>query len=69
MTSQTTPTSASFFRDLFVREGFQYDYVFDWSVQRNTHDDNGAGTSAKAIAGRRKVVQEEEEQHRASDRM
>ncbi|BEI83278.1 hypothetical protein CcaverHIS002_0311460 [Cutaneotrichosporon cavernicola] len=21
------------FRDLFVREGFQYDYVFDWSVQ------------------------------------
>jgi casein kinase I family protein HRR25 len=21
-------------RDLFVREGFQYDYVFDWSVQR-----------------------------------
>lgn len=23
------------FRDLFVREGFQYDYVFDWSVQPN----------------------------------
>lgn len=21
------------FRDLFVREGFQYDYIFDWSVQ------------------------------------
>ena len=21
------------FRDPFVREGFQYDYVFDWSVQ------------------------------------
>ncbi|WVO18127.1 casein kinase I isoform delta [Cryptococcus depauperatus] len=21
------------FRDVFVREGFQYDYVFDWSVQ------------------------------------
>ncbi|KAL5344275.1 serine/threonine protein kinase [Pseudogymnoascus australis] len=21
------------FRDLFVREGFQYDYVFDWTVQ------------------------------------
>lgn len=20
------------FRDLFVREGFQYDYVFDWTV-------------------------------------
>ena len=24
------------FRDLFVREGFQYDYVFDWSVQQRT---------------------------------
>jgi casein kinase I family protein HRR25 len=24
------------FRDLFVREGFQYDYVFDWSVQPGT---------------------------------
>ncbi|KAF8955938.1 hypothetical protein BDZ97DRAFT_1960643, partial [Flammula alnicola] len=22
------------FRDLFVREGYQYDYDFDWSVQR-----------------------------------
>ena len=21
------------FRDLFVREGFEYDYVFDWNVQ------------------------------------
>ena len=20
------------FRDLFVREGFQYDYVFDWTI-------------------------------------
>jgi casein kinase I family protein HRR25 len=55
------------FRDLFVREGFQYDYVFDWSVQRGAQDD-GASTSQKATTGRRKVVQEEEE-HRASDRM
>lgn len=22
------------FRDLFVREGFQYDYVFDWTVRK-----------------------------------
>ena len=21
------------FRDLFVREGYQYDYVYDWSIQ------------------------------------
>jgi len=27
------------FRDLFVREGFQYDYVFDWSVQQKTQDE------------------------------
>lgn len=56
------------FRDLFVREGFQYDYVFDWSVQRGAPEDGSAGTSQKASAGRRKVVQEEED-HRASDRM
>jgi len=52
------------FRDLFVREGYQYDYVFDWSVQR-TQEDGGSG---KATPGRRKVVQEEDE-HRQSDRM
>jgi casein kinase I family protein HRR25 len=56
------------FRDLFVREGFQYDYVFDWSVQRGAPDDGSTGASQKAAPGRRKVVQEEEE-HRASDRM
>ena len=56
------------FRDLFVREGFQYDYVFDWSVQRGAQDEANAGSSNKAAAGRRKVVQEEEEP-RVSDRM
>ena len=50
------------FRDLFVREGYQYDYVFDWSVQRA--QDDGSGKSGT----RRKVVQEDDE-HRASDRM
>ena len=56
------------FRGLFIREGFQYDYVFDWSVQRGAPEEGSAGASQKAGAGRRKVVQEEEE-HRASDRM
>ena len=28
------------FRDLFVREGFQYDYVFDWSVQPSSKSIN-----------------------------
>ena len=27
------------FCDLFVREGYQYNYVFDWSVQRPNADD------------------------------
>lgn len=32
------------FRDLFVREGFQYDYIFDWSVQKlETNPASGAG--------------------------
>ncbi|KAJ7492162.1 kinase-like domain-containing protein [Mycena latifolia] len=56
------------FRDLFVREGYQYDYVFDWSVQRGAQDDGSAGPSKVAAGGRRKVVQDEED-HRASDRM
>ncbi|KAL7749983.1 serine/threonine protein kinase [Sorochytrium milnesiophthora] len=31
------------FRELFVREGFSYDYVFDWTVMRNeTKAANGA---------------------------
>ena len=35
------------FRDLFIREGFQYDYVFDWSVQRGAPDGNAPGSSSK----------------------
>ncbi|KAF8910057.1 kinase-like domain-containing protein [Gymnopilus junonius] len=56
------------FRDLFVREGYQYDYVFDWSVQRGAQEEGTQGSSSKSAAPRRKVVQEEDE-HRASDRM
>ncbi|KAJ7904013.1 kinase-like protein [Mycena leptocephala] len=52
------------FRDLFVREGYQYDYVFDWSVQR----DGPAVTSKATAGGRRKVVQDEAD-HRPTDRM
>jgi len=55
------------FRDLFVREGFQYDYVFDWSVQRTAQDDPNSVSGSKTAA-RRKVVQEDDD-HRASDRM
>ncbi|EGY22240.1 casein kinase I isoform delta [Verticillium dahliae VdLs.17] len=38
------------FRDLFVREGFQYDYVFDWTVykyQKNTQAAQAIAEAAK----------------------
>ena len=35
------------FRDLFVREAFQYDYVFDWSVQSRAEE----AAPAAAVAG------------------
>ena len=56
------PYLRKLFRDLFNREGFQYDYMFDWSPQHNVEDDpNG-------LSGRRAKVSEVED-HRASDRM
>ena len=45
------------FRDLFVREGFQYDYVFDWTVYKYQKN-------AQAIAqaqGAQQTVEESEE--------
>lgn len=51
------------FRDLFVREGFQYDYVFDWTVykyQKNAQaiqqasqtQDATKGTDDKAVTSK-----------------
>ena len=45
------------FRDLFVREGFQYDYVFDWTVYKYQKN---AQAIAQA-AGNQPANQEEEE--------
>lgn len=53
------------FRDLFVREGFQYDYVFDWTVYKyqknaqaiaqaagqNENEDDKARRTTAATAG------------------
>ena len=61
------PYLRKLFCDLFVREGDQYDYVFDWSVQRKVQE-NGAGPS-KSGAGRRKVAPDEETPEPRSDRM
>lgn len=45
------------FRDLFVREGFQYDYVFDWTVYKyqknaavNQNKDKAEGDAAGTAA-------------------
>ena len=46
------------FRDLFVREGFQYDYVFDWTVYKYQKN---AQAIAAAGNGQQKSQKEEEE--------
>ncbi|KAG9079111.1 serine/threonine protein kinase [Ceratobasidium sp. UAMH 11750] len=50
------------FRDLFVREGYQYDYVFDWSVQRSSNP--GDKSSHRKVVG-----DEEGAEPKPSDRM
>ena len=57
------------FRDLFVREGFQYDYVFDWSVQQRSDADQKAADAAKAAAAapKRRVLQPGEVDPAAQD--
>jgi hypothetical protein len=70
----TSPTICSIFWDLFIREGYQYDSIFNWSVQR-AQDDNALGSSSKVSHihthshghGRRKRIQEVDDDH-ASDR-
>ena len=42
------------FRDLFVREGFQYDYVFDWTVYKYQKN-------AQALAANSQPAQAEED--------
>ena len=43
------PYLRKLFRDLFIREGFQYDYVFDWTVyklQQQQKEQGGSGNVA-----------------------
>jgi casein kinase I family protein HRR25 len=39
------------FRDLFVREGFQYDYVFDWTVYKYQKNAQAIAAQANAQQG------------------
>ena len=55
------------FRDLFIHEGFQNDYKFDWSVGRaGQHGPNDPSRSKTQTTTHRKVIQQD---HRASNRM
>ena len=55
------------FRDLFVREGFQYDYVFDWSVQ-NTQKPAAAPLPVDE-APKRRVVGDDQQQQQQQQMM
>ncbi|CAH8358103.1 unnamed protein product [Eruca vesicaria subsp. sativa] len=35
------------FRDLFIREGYQFDYVFDWTVLKYPQIGSGSGSSSR----------------------
>jgi casein kinase I family protein HRR25 len=49
------------FRDLFVREGFQYDYVFDWSVQQKTQDEMAQYHAQQAQAQQQAQQQQQQQ--------
>lgn len=58
------------FRDLFVREGFQYDYVFDWSVQQRATEEAKAEAAKQQLPQqlpRRKVLPQGEEETAGQD--
>jgi casein kinase I family protein HRR25 len=47
------------FRDLFIREGFQYDYVFDWSIQPGAKPiDNDNAALAGQSSGQMQAMQQ-----------
>jgi casein kinase I family protein HRR25 len=55
------------FRDLFIREGYHYDYVFDWTMVKFQEKDAqgvlGAGQSAGQMAGLVPNTGEKEEEY------
>lgn len=48
------------FRDLFVRDGFQYDYVFDWTMFR--HNQGQSQSSRSGVVADQQQADEEYEQ-------
>jgi casein kinase I family protein HRR25 len=63
------------FRDLFVREGFQYDYLFDWSVQPGTKAGHGShqegadlGSADRTAALQQQQLQQQQLQQQQAKR-
>ena len=48
------------FRDLFVREGYIYDYVFDWTVLKHQQDEEKERVAAGTVSrgGERREAEE-----------
>jgi casein kinase I family protein HRR25 len=38
------------FRDLFIREGYHYDYIFDWTVKKHETKQKEAAAEANRVA-------------------
>jgi casein kinase I family protein HRR25 len=61
------------FRDLFVREGFQYDYLFDWSVQPGTkvgthaHSEGVEGSGPSAQQQQEQLLRQQRDQRRPQE--
>ncbi|GAA5923721.1 hypothetical protein JCM3775_000485 [Rhodotorula graminis] len=50
------------FRDLFVREGLQYDYVFDWSVQQRVDEVQKQQQQAEQLKQQQQASQQQQQQ-------
>ena len=56
------------FRDLFIREGYVYDDVFDWSVVKRRLDKESAGKAAVANEAAKEAVVGDELKNSSSHR-
>jgi casein kinase I homolog HRR25 len=42
------------FRDLYIREGYVYDYIFDWTVMKLAHNTSTAETGGREDAEKKR---------------
>eukprot|EP01119_Soliformovum_irregulare_P022731 TRINITY_DN782_c0_g1_i1.p1 TRINITY_DN782_c0_g1~~TRINITY_DN782_c0_g1_i1.p1 ORF type:complete len:442 (-),score=104.40 TRINITY_DN782_c0_g1_i1:135-1460(-) len=55
------------FRDLFLREGYKYDAMFDWTVMRATEEKLLSGTEGEVLEKLGAEEEKKEEEHGGSD--